>query len=164
MTGVQTCALPISTFVKAKCIQVDATSTVTNQYSGTAANPPMPVFDAGIVVPSTAPNVTVAPNTTVTLSGTVYGNIMVKAGGKLTFLHATVDCKKLQIMDGATLRGDKSCTRIRVEGQFMVMKNAIINPDVDNHDFAIYVDNTNTSGSGADLGSGGSGSSSNTSV
>jgi hypothetical protein len=153
-----------TTFLKAKCIEVDATSAATNRYVGTAATPPMPVFDAGVAVPTSAPNVTVASNTTVTLSGTVYGNIMVKAGGKLTFLHATIDCKKLQVMAGATLRGDKACTRIRVEGQFHVMKGAIINPAADNKDFAIYVDNTNTSGSGAGAGSGGSGSSSNTSV
>jgi len=153
-----------TTFLKAKCIEVDATSTVNNQFSGSSANPPMPIFDAGVVVPTSAANVTVAANTVVTLSGTVYGNIIVKTGGKLTFLHATIDCKKLQLMDGATIRGDKACTRIRMEGNLMVMKNVIVNPSVDNHDFAIYVDNTNTSGSGGGVGSGGSGSDANASV
>ena len=124
-----------------------ATSASANTYSGAAAAPPMPTFDAGIAVPTSAPNVSVAANTSVTLSGTVYGNIQVKAGGKLTFLHATIDCKMIQVMDGATLRGDKACTRIRVEGKFQAMKNSIINPAADNHDFAIYVDNTNSSGS-----------------
>ena len=153
-----------TTFLKAKCIEVDATSAATNRYVGAAAAPPMPVFDAGVAVPNSAAAVTVAANTVVTLSGTVYGNITVKAGGKLTFLHATVDCKNLQIMAGATVRGDKACTRIRMEGKLQVMTGAILNPAVDNHDFAIYVDNTNTSGSGHGAGSGGSGSDANGSV
>ena len=157
-------ATAAGTFLKATCIQVDATSTASSQFAGAAASPSLPVFDAGVVVPNNATSVTVTANTNVTLSGVVYGNITIKQGATLTFLHASIDCKNIKMEKGAKLRGDKPCTRIRMEGILTVGEGAIVNPKVDAHEMSIYVDLVNNSGSGGGNGSGGSGSDGNASI
>jgi len=122
------------TFSKAYQIMLSGGSLSTVKYF-TPANVMLPVFEYNTTC--SGPNVKVKRNTSVTLSGTNYGDVELEDGATVTFTKQTVKIKKLKSADNCRIKF-ADCSRIRICKNVELGKRNIVNSEL--RDVILFVE------------------------